>query len=305
MQKKVTIKETDILFAGIDGGGTNCRARIETADGTLVGTGLGGTANPSHGLPTVTDSIMAALEMALKQAGLPVELVANLIVGAGLAGLHLAKYRDLMASWQHPFKALYLTDDLHVATRGAHNGGDGAVVIVGTGFSALSLVKGHETAIGGHGFLQADYCSGGWIGYQAVQAVLLADDNLAESTQLSDLLYQKYNATGLELADRLVGATAREYGELAPLVFTAAEQGDAVAGKIITESGQFLERVISQLLKTNPPRLSLVGSIAERLIPRLNSELVDKISAPIKTPEVGAVNYARQQYKGMNAESIA
>ncbi len=46
-----------MLFAGIDGGATNCRVRLETADGEFLGEGFGGSANPSHGLDTVKKSI--------------------------------------------------------------------------------------------------------------------------------------------------------------------------------------------------------------------------------------------------------
>ena len=37
-------------FLGIDAGGSNCRARLIAADGTVIGTGQGGTANARIGL---------------------------------------------------------------------------------------------------------------------------------------------------------------------------------------------------------------------------------------------------------------
>lgn len=287
----------DIFYVGIDGGGTNCRVRIESPTGKLLGIGHGGSANPSHGLPTVVDSIMTAVNNAIAQANLPSECINKLVVGAGLAGLHLPKYQQMMESWQHPFKSLYLTDDLHIATIGAHAGKDGAVAIIGTGFSALSVVKNIQTPIGGYGFLQADHCSGSWMGYQAVQAVLLASDKLAKSTQLTELLFNKFGVEGVALADKLVGATTSEYGSLAPLVFLAAERNDAVAIDILKESCEFIERVVTLLLTTKPPRISLIGGIAERIVDRLDNDIVQRLSVPLESPVQGAICYAHKEYQ--------
>ncbi|NQZ80411.1 MAG: ATPase [Colwellia sp.] len=285
------------LYVGIDGGGTKCRVRIETAKGKLLGQGLGGTANPSHGIETVVDSIRTAVNMALMQAQLSQNMLPSLVVGAGLAGLHLPKYSEMMRSWQHPFKALYLTDDVHVATLGAHAGNDGAVIIVGTGFSALSVVNNQQTVIGGHGFLQADHCSGSWIGYQGVQAALLAKDNLTPSTQLTELLFKKLKARGLALADKLVGAGACQYGALAPLVFVAAKNNDAIAQDIIIQSCNFIERVVRLLAETKPPRISLLGGIAEKVLPLLDKNIITQLVTPLDTPEQGAIHFAHQQHQ--------
>jgi len=293
----MTNDKSEILYVGIDGGGTKCRVRIETSTGVLLGIGLGGTANPSHGLSTVVNSIMSAINIALEQANLTQHSLKNLVVGAGLAGLHLPKYIELMSSWQHPFKAFYLTDDLHVATLGAHAGGDGAVAIVGTGFSALSIVNNTKTAIGGYGFLQADHCSGSWIGYQAVQAVLLAQDKLAEPTQLTELLVEKFQAQGVDLANKLVGASACDYGTIAPLVFIAAKNNDPTSLAIIKQSCEFIQRVIQVLAATNPPKISLIGGIAEQVMPLLEHDVVSILSLPIKLAEQGAIYFAHQQHQ--------
>lgn len=284
---------------GVDGGGTKCRVRLESSSGQLLGIGLGGTANPSQGLMTVTQSIITATQMALNEAGLAPNVMQNIVVGAGLAGLHLPQYHQIMASWQHPFRALFLTDDLQTALLGAHQGKEGAVVIVGTGFSAMSLVNGEKTAVGGYGFLMADHCSGSWIGHQAVQAALLDIDNLAEPTLLTSMLEDKFNGRGCKLANALVGATPKEYGSIAPLVFLAAEKQDAVANQIINQSRQFISRVIDLLAKTNPARISLVGGIAQRLQASLSDDISNKLSQPLQSPEQGAIHFAKAQYQAV------
>jgi len=296
------VREKDETFyVGIDGGGTKCRVQIETSDGVILGSGLGGTANPSHGLETVINSIMTAINLAMEQANLAPQNIKNLVVGAGLAGLHLPKYSKLMKSWHHPFQALYLTDDLHAALLGAHAGKDGAVAIIGTGFSALSVVNNIKTPIGGYGFLQGDHCSGSWMGYQAVQAALLSHDELESPTLLSKLLFDKFNVSGVELANKLVGAGACEYGALAPLVFVAAAKNDLTANKIIAQSCDFVCRVITLLIKTKPPRVSLIGGVAEQLLQFLDNDVTAQLSLPINTPEQGAIAFAREQHQSIDS----
>ena len=73
------------LYIGIDGGGTKCRASIMTADFQVLGTGVGGPANPFHGIQQAKDSIRSAAELALSDAGLPPSAMSGLVAGAGLA----------------------------------------------------------------------------------------------------------------------------------------------------------------------------------------------------------------------------
>ncbi len=287
------LADKKLLFMGIDGGGTKCRVRIESCSGQLLSTGLGGTANPSQGLATVTQSIITATQQALVAANLPASAMQNIIVGAGLAGLHLSQYQQIMTSWQHPFKALFLTDDLETALLGAHQGGEGAVVIVGTGFSAMSLVNGKRSAIGGYGFLLADHCSGSWIGHQAVQAALLDIDQLGENTLLTAMLEDKFNGRGCDLANALVSATPKDFGAIAPLVFLAAEMQDLVAKQIINQSRQFIVRVIDKLVETKPARISLVGGIGQKLQTSFSQETLGKLSAPLQSAEQGAIHFAK------------
>ena len=75
------------LFIGIDGGGTKCRATIYSAQRGVLGTGLGGPANPLHGLERTLESIMVSTQQAMRDAGLRLESVHQLVAGLGLAGL--------------------------------------------------------------------------------------------------------------------------------------------------------------------------------------------------------------------------
>jgi len=57
------------LFVGVDGGGTGCRARIEDADGCLLGTGIAGPAALRLGVERALVEVEKACRAALEEAG--------------------------------------------------------------------------------------------------------------------------------------------------------------------------------------------------------------------------------------------
>ena len=284
------------LFIGIDGGGTKCRARLFAADNKVLGTGVGGPANPLHGPLQAKASILQAVEMALTEAALPNFEASNLIAGVGLAGVNLPSMFDLMSAWHHPFKKMYLTTDLHIACLGAHNRDEGAVMIAGTGSCGYSFVNGKATILGAHGFPFGDKCSGAWIGLEAVKAVLLASDNLGPYTMLSDTIGDFLQARGVMIVDKMGAAKSSDYAQLARLVFDAADAQDAVAENIIREGADYMSAVAEKLWETEPGRMSLIGGLSGRLTPWLKKNIAASLSEPLSQPEYGAVYFARQQH---------
>ena len=289
-------QSAELLFVGIDGGGTKCRARIFSFDNEMLGTGVGGPANPLHGQAQAKASILQAVEMALTDAGLPNSAAGNLIAGVGLAGVNLPSLFEVMNNWHHPFKKMYLTTDLHIACLGAHNQDEGAVMIAGTGSCGYSFVNGKATILGAHGFPFGDKCSGAWMGLEAVKAVLLASDNLGPNTQLSDAIGEHLQAKGVMIVDKMGSAKSSDYAQLARFVLDAADAKDEVAIKIVQEGADYISAVAEKLWETGPNRMSLIGGLSERLLPWLKPNVAGNLSAPIYQPEFGAVYFARQQY---------
>lgn len=294
-----------IYFLGIDGGGSRCRARLESADGRLLGHGLGGPANPGYGLERAMGSIREAAGAALAEAGLAPEAMRSIHAGAGIAGLHLPRHRHAVDRAPHPFRSLAVDDDLRIACLAAHGGGDGAVIIAGTGFSALSMIGGETRNIGGYGFMLGERCSGARIGFSAVNAALLACDGLGPETLLGELLRRELGGAGMQLADALAGATADKYAALAPRVFEAAQWGDVVAGHILEECAAFIGDVAAILLKEQPPRLSLVGGIGERIVPWLAADIARQLAPPKASAEVGAIRLAREQFQSTREQQLS
>jgi len=292
---------TPPLFLGIDGGGSNCRAWLQNAAGELLGQGQAGAANPVNGYQQTLDAIVTAAEQALHAAGLAPTLLAQLVVGAGLAGLHLPSMQQKLATWQHPFARLYLTTDLDIAALGAYGEADGAVIILGTGFSALGSVAGQKLAIGGFGFPINCTGSGSGLGLEAVKLALLAADGLAETSLLTEAVF--HGRSQQQLAETMLQATPGQYAQLAPLVFQCAEQGDAQALLLIRQAGAFIEKVSQRFLDAGVTQITMVGGIAPRLLPYLSSALQQKIQYQHAAPGLGALSFAKTQWQQERQES--
>lgn len=287
----------DTLYLGIDGGGSKCRARIISAADQVLGTGVGGPANPLHGVQQTIDSITTAAELALLDAGLPVAHINQLVAGVGLAGVNLPSLFQVMNNWQHPFQAMFLTTDLHIACLGAHNSDEGAVMVAGTGSCGYAYVQGTSTILGAHGFPFGDKGSGAWMGLEAVKAVLLASDQLGPETLLSQLIGDHLQAAGVMIVDKMSAAKSSDYARLAIFVLNAAEQQDPVALAILKEGADYMSAVAEKLWDTGAKRMSFIGGLSERLIPWLVPSIAERLSEPLGQPEFGAVYFAKQQHK--------
>lgn len=283
-------------YLGIDGGGTKCKAVITDENLNVLGEGLAGGANPFHHLENAQKSILLATEHALKDAGLPLDYTGKLIAGLGLAGVNISKYYALMSNWQHPFAKMYLTTDLDIACIGAHNGEQGAIMITGTGSCAFSNVGLNPIVVGGHGFPHGDKCSGAWLGFKAVEKVLLAEDKLIAETQLTSDVFNHLQCTSVdELIECVADQGATFYGQLAPLVLDAADAGDEIATKIVREGCRYFVNVYNKLMSNGQTPLVIIGGIGSRLRAWLPENINNNIICSQYPPEIGAVLMAFKQ----------
>lgn len=291
-----TATEPQRLYLGIDGGGSKCRAILVSQDMQVLGEGIAGPGNPLRGMEIATASIMDATRQALLCAGLPERRMADLTVGAGLAGVNVPQYHALFREWQHPFAAFHLTSDLHIACIGAHQGKDGAVIIIGTGSCGLAQVDEQLVEVGGHGFPYGDNGSGAWFGLQMVHHVLLSMDGLTQPTAMtSALLKASHCHDQLALVQHFMHASPTVYGRFAPLVFACAEQGDACAKAIVQQGAGHIDAIAQRLLAIKPPQLALIGGLAYKLEPYLTPGTRQHLCQAKAAPEWGAVWYAQQQ----------
>ncbi len=290
---------SDILFLGIDGGGSKSRATLVTANDEFLGTGVAGPANPFQDMEQAFNSVLDATHLALKDAGLNNDAMQRIVAGIGLAGVNLPRFYQKVSQWQHPFKRMFLATDLHIACLGAHAGQDGAVIVAGTGSCGYSYVNGQSLTCGAHGFPFGDKGSGAWIGLEAFKAVLLASDGLGPATSLEERIADFLQVRGLSMIEKMAGTASNHYAKLAPLVFAAAADGDAVASEILEDGAAYLSAVCNKLWQSKPPRMSLLGGLGQYIVPWFDADIAERLSPALQQPEYGAICFAQREWEAM------
>src|SRR5260370_9986156 len=181
--------QTGPLFAGVDGGGTGCGARIQDADGRLLGTGIAGPAALRLGIDRSLAEVVKACRAALDEAGLGAEALGSVHAAVGLAGVGRKGAMEELMQRPHPFRSVAYVHDATIACIGAHGARDGGIVIVGTGSVGFAVVGGRDFRVGGYGFPISDEGSGADVGLHAIRlAVRPYDDRAVDSNLTPDVM---------------------------------------------------------------------------------------------------------------------
>jgi len=289
------------LYLGIDGGGSTCRARLADAAGRILGEGRAGAANTLLGVENAFLQIEAAAGEALRAAGLPAETMPRLHAGLGLAGLSLARERDAVRSHAHPFAAAVVESDTHIACLGAFAGGDGAILIVGTGSCGCAIIDGRETTVGGWGFAVGDQGSGAAMGRAVVRRAILAHDKVIPATELTRAVMASFDDSPESAVLWAQTATPKDYAAYAPQVIYAAQAGDAIAQAIVQQAARDLSRFIRALIDQGAPQVALFGGLAAPIAPWLPDTLRGFLAKPIGDALDGALHLARRHHTAVEA----
>jgi N-acetylglucosamine kinase-like BadF-type ATPase len=162
--------------------------------------------------------------------------------------------------------------DFMSAITGAFAGGPGIIVSAGTGSFAFGRTEsGQHVRVGGWGYLVGDEGSGFALARQAVNAALQDWDGRGEPTALRGVFERHFQVESIELIIGKIyqpGFDRGHMAKLAPLVFAAAENGDAVAQRLIAQTGFELGRHALAVLKKFESRqkisLVLLGGLFRR-----------------------------------------
>ncbi|ACT05539.1 ATPase BadF/BadG/BcrA/BcrD type [Dickeya chrysanthemi Ech1591] len=267
------------LYAGVDGGGTGCRARIYRADGTPLGQGVGGRANLLLGVETVRQAVDDALAQALKHSGLHEQDRTRLHVGLALAGAeHRSAYRAFLAL-PSPDAVQVLNTDALGACLAVNQGDDAGVVIAGTGSCGLAWHQRTITAYGGHEFPISDQGSGARLGLAALQYLWGVRQGWALPSALSQQLALPFD-NDADAAVWLDQARPGDYARFARPVFDCARQGDALATSLLQQTAYEIEGLLAAVATQSPPRMALMGSIGLNIRPWLAERWQQRLSPP-------------------------
>jgi glucosamine kinase len=284
----------DTLFIGIDGGGTHCRARIRDGGGLLIGEGTGGPANLRLGPAVAMASIVEAARAAAKTGGLSESALAQASVGLGMAGAIDDARNGALLAQPHPFPRVAIDTDAYIAWLGAFAGGDGAILIIGTGSAGLAVVKRQRFNVGGWGNVISDDASGNEIGKHAIRRALWAHDGMAPMTALAAKILDRFDHEPPKVVTWADQARPTDFAQWAPLVLEYAAKGDVLGVAVIETAAEGAARIADRLLGAGAPGLCLLGGLGEPLRPWLPQRIQEKLVAPKGDAMEGALLLARE-----------
>jgi glucosamine kinase len=278
------------FFLGVDGGGTGCRARLEDAQGRVLGAGVSGPATTRLGVEAAMASVTVAINAALAEADVEPEPVH---VAIGIAGLGRKGAMEALLALPHPYASIRFVTDGLIACIGAHGGLDGGIVIVGTGSFGLARVEGREIRVGGYGFPISDEGSGADLGLRAIRYALRAyDGRMTGSSLLTDVM-ARFDHDPFEAVAWMDRATATDYATFAPLVMRHADQGDGVGRRIVQDAAEQIDGLARALLGQGAPRIALIGGLASAIEPWLAPDVRRRVTPVEGDPIAGALHLAR------------
>lgn len=277
----------EIWYAGVDGGGTRTEVLMVPADSAsgkepgwrdesnVVRFRLGSINVNGVGRAAAATNMAEAFRRMKEQAK------GNLRVCVGTAGLSNPEQREMVLGCARqaglPESAVMITGDQDIALSGAFAGGDGILIISGTGSICYGQKNGHRYRCGGYGHLLDDEGSGYAIGRDILHEVIRIYDGRAEDSVLRTLVV---NRLGTILDDERILRHAQSVGtetqyaddaeytmqelihyiydpthgkaviaDFARLLDTALDAGDAAAEHIARTAAGSLEQLIETVAR--------------------------------------------------------
>lgn len=282
------------FYLGIDGGGTNCRARLANEHLETIAEIRGGPANTTIGDGTQAyGSIIDVSKKVFEKAGLGEDDMSNTIACLGLAGAHLASSKRDFAAREYPFAKTLVHNDVETAREGAHLGEDGAVLIVGTGSAGLAKVNGVLHPVGGWGYHISDTASGAILGRAIARRSIEALDGLCEGSPLTTAIANKLGGTTDSMMAWSFKAWPKDFASLIPMFMEFVEQGDPIAQEMMAFEYEQLDQFANWFKARGAKKLAIVGGFGERLLPRLQKRYGDFVMGAQADAQHGALLMAK------------
>ena len=320
------IETTVAYYLGIDGGGSKTTCAIGD-EGSLLGSAVTGPSNIIRvGEVRARESLHQAIRQACAAAKIDARQLHRTCVGvAGVASEEVANAVRALVAEVIPTE-IEVVGDMQIALQAALGAEPGVVVIAGTGSIAYGRdAQGKTARAGGWGFAISDEGSAHWIGRTAVAALLRAADESGDERVIppsSPLFSETSRIWSVESFDQLARTanTNPDFAVLLPAVIAAANAGDEVARKVLTQSGKELAELAATVVRRlfpeykvgdpTPIPLAMVGGVfryslmvreifcdtLRKLAPRL------EVNQNVVEPVAGALQIARKVASRPEAE---
>jgi glucosamine kinase len=276
---------------GIDGGGTSCRAAVADRMGTILGIGKAGAANIMSDPEGALANIVASARDAFANAGLDQAALQSSSVVLGAAGANIGPYGARIQEALPFAKSQVVTDSL-IALQGALGRSDGVVGAFGTGSVYGARRGGKVTEIGGWGFIVGDQSSGARLGRDLLELALLAHDGVYSHSAITRIVLDEFAGDPQKIVEFAHVSKPGDFARYAPLVFSHALEGDAIAVQIVRKAAESIDQSLESLLWPECKTVCLLGGLAVAYRPWLGPDHQALVAEPKADALQGAVAFA-------------
>jgi glucosamine kinase len=229
-------------YLGIDGGGTKTRCVLADETSVLARAMTGGCSVIRLGEQKAREALHGAIGQVCAFARISPDQVTTICIGVtGAARAAIAeKIRSILSEFisEDAGTRIEVVGDHEIALEAAFGQGPGAIAIAGTGSIVYGRdAAGHSARAGGWGFAISDEGSGHWIGRRAVSELLRARDEGAD-TALTAMVLHAWKLTSMDALVQQANSTPPpDFPRLFPVVLRAADEGDSIARKLLSDAG--------------------------------------------------------------------
>jgi glucosamine kinase len=207
-----------------------------------------------------------------------------------LAGANEPAERARAGEHRLPFHRTIVVTDAEAACIGAHQDGDGGIIVIGTGSRAI--VGGMHCRIGGRDLPLSDEGSGAWLGLEVLRRVLWAHDGRLEWTPLLEEVFGRFDHDPHAIVCWTAEAKPGDYGGLAPLVVARAAQRDEAGSALIRLAAGHIDALATGLVALGAARIALSGGLASGIEPYLAAATRRHLVSPQGDALAGALQIA-------------
>lgn len=302
---------------GVDGGGTKTLGLLADEYGNILTRHTAGATNPNLvGFETAAKTIVKLTADSCEDGRCHIEELKAVVLGIAGASIEPNKQR-LRGAVEAMFTKgglktppIVVETDARVALEGSFAGGQGVVIIAGTGSIVTGKTqKGEVLSSGGWGRIIGDEGSGYYIGREAVRLVTLMYDRRGEKTKLRDVFEEKFHWKSRDDIIEAVYQEKFDLSSLAPIVFDTAATNDIPSQKLLQQSAtQLAEQarvVVMQMGILRKIGLVMLGGLLDqgsvyanvlhmklmKLLPQV------EVKSPVHPPAHGAVLMALEKLK--------
>ncbi len=242
----------NLLFCGIDGGGTSSKCALSDGKKILTTARHGSSNIYAVGFETAFQNVKGSIEECLKASSKDrTELDAIHLASAGLGDDKNKNLFINVLKCVFPNARVSVSDDAYPLFYSSGLDGTGVVAISGTGSIAFGInSEGERVRAGGYGWRLGDEGSAYHIAYEAIRRSLRASEGLEATTVLTEDVVKFFKLNEIKDVIYLINSadiTKSEIADFAPAVLSRSYRDkDPVAHSILDkEVDEFASYVVS------------------------------------------------------------